>query len=409
MIFLGSISDTIVEAHWKYFIESNGYSRLIELAEDQTIDEDERNYFARLQSDENILKSIVIGQPQDLKAEIEYYQATVVNEIPLLFQYQIFLSFGTFDEISEQINRKAESVFGNDTVRERKKEYCDKFIALKNSLAPDLFLSPNAETRITITLLKSMHSNLKNQFGENLKVFYERIYSVFNYDALIESIEPWGAYKLTHALGITVCPYCNRNYIHTSYNEHGRTRPELDHFFPKSKYPFLSISLYNLIPSCHICNSNLKGAKDFYLEPHLHPFIENKNSDFQFEVKYRDDVIEEIVADLESFDIVLTSLTDDIDTKRCIENSCKTFLINELYNLHKDVAQELIFKSVYYNESKIQELKIILGEHSGIDDNFLRRVIIGTYADINSIGKRSLSKYSFDIISKTDLKRTLGL
>lgn len=409
MIFLGAISDTIVEAHWKYFIESNGYSNLITLSGDADIPEAERNYFVRLRDNEIILRSIVTGKPEDLMTEIEFYQTNVVNDIPLLSQYQTFLSLGTIDEISEQINRKAEGIVGKDVVKERKREYCNKFVALRDVLAPGLFPSPEPETKITIGYLKDKHSLLKNQFGQNLTAFYERVYSVFNYNDLISSNESWGAYKLTSALGVTVCPYCNRNYIHTSNNEHGKTRPELDHFFPKSKYPFLSISLYNLIPSCHICNSNLKGAKDFYSEPHLHPFRENRNSDFQFEIKYHDDVIEEIVADLESFDIVLTTLTDDEEVKTSIENSCKTFLINELYNLHKDVAQELLFKSVYYNETKIEELKIILGEGSEIDENFLRRVIIGTYADVSSIGKRSLSKYSFDIISKTDLKRTLGL
>lgn len=409
MIFLGTISDTIVEAHWNYFISSNGYLKLNELAVDININQAERNYYLRLLDNENILKSIVIGKPEDLKIEIDYYQVNVVPSVPLLSQYQTFLSLGSLEEISGRINKKAEIIAGKHNVLERKREYCDRFIDLKNSLAPNLFPDPDADTTITITLLKTMFSKLKTQFGEDLKAFYSRIYSVFHYDALIESREPWGAYKLTHALEVTVCPYCNRNYIHTSYNEHGKTRPELDHFFPKSKYPFLSISLYNLIPSCHICNSNLKGAKDFFLEPHLHPFVENVNSDFQFEIKYKDEVIDEIVADLESFDIVLKCLTEDEQLKTQVENSRKTFLINELYNLHKDVAQELLFKSVYYNETKIKELKEILGEDSGVDDNFLKRVIIGTYADVNTIGKRSMSKYSYDIISKTDLKRTLEL
>lgn len=409
MIFLGTISDTIIESHWNYFINSNGYLRLTQLALDPTILQAERDYYQRLIDDENILKAIIIGKPEYLIKEIQHYQTHIVNNIPLLTQYQIFLSSGNWDQISEKINTKAEIIAGKDEVLERKREYCETFVHLKNVVAPALFADPAANVKITIKLLKSIFSKLKNHFVENLNQFYARIYSVFHYDALIESREPWGAYKLTHALQVTVCPYCNRNYIHTSYNEHGKTRPELDHFFPKSKYPFLSISLYNLIPSCHICNSNLKGAKDFFLVPHLHPFVENVNSDFQFEIKYKDKVVEEIVADLESFDIVLNCLTKDEQIKTRVENSSKTFLINELYNLHKDVAQELLFKSVYYNETKIKELKEILGQDSGIDDNFLKRVIIGTYADVSSIGKRSMSKYSYDIISKTDLKRTLEL
>lgn len=42
-----------------------------------------------------------------------------------------------------------------------------------------------------------------------------------------------------------------------------------DHFFPRSKYPFLSIHPYNLVPICTICNSFFKIDKD-PLENHKH-------------------------------------------------------------------------------------------------------------------------------------------
>lgn len=408
MIYIGNISDSIVEAHWKYFIESEGYSKLKDLAENSMLPDAERNYFSRLYDNE-ILKPVLIGKTNALISEIKYYQENVVNSIPLLSAYQTFLSFSTWDNISIKINRDAERKIGKDQVLINKASYLDKFVHLKNLINPNLFPNQSAGIRITITSLKNTFLALKEYFKEQLGLFYMRIYSVFNYDNFIESRENWGAYKLTTELGVTVCPYCNRNYIHTSSTEHGKTRPELDHFFMKSKYPFLSISLYNLIPSCHICNSSLKGTKDFYLDKHLHPYEEDRIKDFYFEVKYHDDTIEELVADISKFDIQLTALTEDPEILKRIENSKKTFQLNELYNLHKDVAQELLFKSVYYNKTKIEELKSILGEDSGIDDSFLKRVIIGNYADINSLGKRSLAKYSFDIISKTELKRNLNL
>ena len=40
--------------------------------------------------------------------------------------------------------------------------------------------------------------------------------------------------------------------------------PDLDHFYPKSKYPFLAVTLSNLIPSCLFCNQRAKNATDFY-------------------------------------------------------------------------------------------------------------------------------------------------
>lgn len=408
MIYLGTISDSIVEAHWKYFESTDPYSKLTTFSNDSELETNTRNYFSRL-NDEAILKPIIIGKPDALISEIKYYQENVVNNIPLLSSYQSFLSFSTWEDIFVKINRQAESKIGIDQVSLNKQNYLNNFVNLKNQVDINLFPDPSIGGRITIKSLKDKFSLLKDYFKVNLNLFHRKIYSVFDYDDLIEAQEPWGAYKLTNELGVTVCPYCNRNYIHTSSTENGKTRPELDHFFMKSKYPFLSLSLYNLIPSCHICNSNLKGTKDFYKDEHLHPYEEDRIKDFYFEVKYHDNFIEELVADISKFDIQLTPLTEDPKILERIENSKKTFQLNELYNFHKDVAQELLFKSVYYNKTKIEELKSILGPDAKIDENFLKRVIIGNYADIKNLGKRSLAKYSYDIVAKTELKTNLNL
>jgi uncharacterized protein (TIGR02646 family) len=59
---------------------------------------------------------------------------------------------------------------------------------------------------------------------------------------------------------IRVCPYCGLTIIEPSDN---RTKHQIDHFFPKGKYPFLALSYYNLIPSCDKCNeSPNKGQRD---------------------------------------------------------------------------------------------------------------------------------------------------
>jgi hypothetical protein len=37
-------------------------------------------------------------------------------------------------------------------------------------------------------------------------------------------------------------------------NKSKELMPEIDHFYPKDKYPFLAVSFFNLIPSCLTCN-----------------------------------------------------------------------------------------------------------------------------------------------------------
>lgn len=59
-------------------------------------------------------------------------------------------------------------------------------------------------------------------------------------------------------LGIRICPYCGRSYIYRvekqGKNGMVSVKPQLDHFLPKSSYPFLGMNFYNLIPCCTQCN-----------------------------------------------------------------------------------------------------------------------------------------------------------
>ena len=70
--------------------------------------------------------------------------------------------------------------------------------------------------------------------------------------------------SIISAVGQTVCPYCNRNYIITDSDVN---TAQLDHFFSKTDYPILALSFYNLIPSCQPCNF-IKGTKELSFYPY---------------------------------------------------------------------------------------------------------------------------------------------
>ena len=67
----------------------------------------------------------------------------------------------------------------------------------------------------------------------------------------------YNAYALIDAMGITVCPYCEHEYLDVVEID-GKTKRtlEFDHFYPKGhgEYPGLAMCFYNLIPSCKPCN-----------------------------------------------------------------------------------------------------------------------------------------------------------
>lgn len=110
----------------------------------------------------------------------------------------------------------------------------------------------------------------------------KKIFNIlFNYDAFSNKEKylngKWCAYELCARARFHICPYCHLQSIATAVPNPsaniGGYRPELDHYFSKSDYPFLALSLGNLIPSCETCNGpKMKHDHDVGFEPTLHPF-----------------------------------------------------------------------------------------------------------------------------------------
>jgi hypothetical protein len=119
-----------------------------------------------------------------------------------------------------------------------------------------------------------------------------------------------------------------------------KTATDLDHFFPQSKYPFLSLSLYDFIPSCQICNSRFKG-NHFEAEKHIYPYDEEFCDQAKFMIK--SDTMDYIWDNTSNFSIEL-SVQNECKNAEKIKNSINTFKIEEVYQTHKDYVQEIIKK-----------------------------------------------------------------
>lgn len=83
----------------------------------------------------------------------------------------------------------------------------------------------------------------------------------------------WGAYHFYEWAKVDVCPYCNSTEIGVGKdNERGiKVRDQIEHFFPKAQYPFLSITLLNMIPGCSVCNEH-KNRVDSYVDRIIYPY-----------------------------------------------------------------------------------------------------------------------------------------
>lgn len=82
--------------------------------------------------------------------------------------------------------------------------------------------------------------------------FNDILYHIF-VDELYEKL--FDKYQFVADMNLMVCPYCGRQRINVASLPGKRpSKPPIDHFLPKRKYPFLAVSLYNLIPCCTTCN-----------------------------------------------------------------------------------------------------------------------------------------------------------
>ena len=218
----------------------------------------------------------------------------------------------------------------------------------------------------------------------------------------------WGAYELCKFLKINVCPYCNRQYIFTVRDEDRDciTRPEMDHFYPKSIYPFLSINLYNLIPSCHICNHK-KSDKDNHI---IYPYKDGFGKDMLFRAKYKDFPEKSSILDISNVHIYFKERRCDVlETGKCIHNKChqarksiETFHLEEIYNEHKLNLQDLFTRYRNYSDPKIDEItKLILNERLNLDE-------LGLSEDEKTKLYQKIAKTYTKRIRNTILGLTLG-
>ncbi len=215
----------------------------------------------------------------------------------------------------------------------------------------------------------------------------EEVQSVFKYTkGFVKKESPYSAYDLAEKLNVNSCVYCNRIYTKTVVKPSKITRPEFDHWYPKSAYPLLALSFYNLIPSCHICNSSVKSTTLMNTNDFLHPYIPEK-IDLKFSYW------------IESLNKYLFYIKRPFPSKE--HNTVQAFKIEEIYETHRDEINDLIRLRKLYSVDYLLKLKHLL---SSVDNNVsmeeLYRLAFGTHYKEENFLKRPLSKMKRDILEE---------
>ena len=204
------------------------------------------------------------------------------------------------------------------------------------------------------------------------------------------------------------CVYCNRTYIFTveatptDTNDKSTTspkkyitRPVFDHWFPKSKFPLLSMSLFNLIPSCTICNSALKKDDVYDINHYFHPYIHyGEEPQITFRVSKTDESDSEWTLKL------------DCGSRDKEKNTIDAFALNEIYGNHGSLEVKDIMKfNDAYPQGYINTLFDIVLEDSNkkMSRADVYRFFFGTEMDSDHFLDRPLSKMKYDILKRLGL------
>ena len=290
--------------------------------------------------------------------------------------------------------------------------------------------------RINTAIIKRLKAHEKHP---SHKRWIKSIEKIFKYDDFTTDKSGWNSYAYFKAMGINVCPYCNRMYVFVvdktkKIKKKGKeteliiektTAPQIDHFFPQDKYPHLACSFYNFIPSCSICNH----IKSNDVEDIVNPHIEGFEKDGSFRVSFDRDNENSISLNNVNVKIRKTTPfsldpTKKIDEKsKCnrIKNSIKLLHLTQIYNEHKIELKDLFDRYRNYCQPKRKDILRLFHEDdmkNSIDGLTEKQIdaVLSLYAKkmknmflglpLGADGKEyPLRKFKEDIIEQLDATR----
>lgn len=229
--------------------------------------------------------------------------------------------------------------------------------------------------------------------------FKDLILICFDYSGSRDNFYP----KFFHKLKIKACVYCNSqltlNVVKQDYVkgvEKMVAKYQLDHFYSQDEYPYLSATIFNLYPTCATCN-NIKRKKTVNFQLYTDSVVP---SAYKFNIDKNSVVDYLLTNDSEKLNITFFD-PDKPDPNKYADKSLEDiFHISSIYNVQKDILEELIIKAYVYNGSYKKDLQNSFAEAFPKNTFDIERLVLGNYANENEIHQRPLSKFMQDISSE---------
>lgn len=212
--------------------------------------------------------------------------------------------------------------------------------------------------------------------------------------------------QLYEKLNIPVCPYCNRSYIQLmkyKYVDENQVEREdnialadLDHVYPKTVYQLFSLSLWNLVPSCKICNQVLKKARTEIIASPM-------EYGFDDECRFVLDIKGTSVGGMLGYGNVAGhwEIESNAAHREEIQNSLDVFKLNEQYEYHTDLLKRVLQKR--FAEKRFRKaLDQLLQEQDfvSVSEEEFHRLLYGVSLSRDKYLEEPFSKMIHDVLEQ---------
>lgn len=206
--------------------------------------------------------------------------------------------------------------------------------------------------------------------------------------------------EILREMEIPVCTYCNRLYI--TVLKQGKVRAQMDHFFPKTRYPYLALCLYNLIPSCGVCNQ-AKSELDTKSFPLLYPYEEEfgEKATFALDLKGKKDFVQKMQGASREIQVRINNLEPFSDFGQKVSRQDTKLHLTDLYNEHGAYIADILRNYYINTEARVAELLQRFPDLFSSRDE-VRSLIFMSCLEKSRWGERPLAKLTHDICCELD-------
>lgn len=287
-----------------------------------------------------------------------------------------------------------------------------------NDLLPskyDSMIGQKLDRIISHTILSEIRVKIRSKKEQP---FFELIVDAMSYDKVQKEIMP----EYIRRMGIKTCVYCNAQFATTAYLQTLKNAKkglvkvketlmacyDLDHNKPKSLFPYLCTNFYNLQPSCSSCNRR-KNDRDLNFS--LYYEIGDKNvRPLHFALSCEDLIRFRTSNQCKNIKAYLCNEGKDTppslaDTTSIAREFNTKLGIQDIYNEHSDIVEEILWNHKIYSNGLMSALKKQLSALELADFDIKRFILGGYYMQEKDFLKHPLSVLKEDIWNQLENNR----